>query len=289
MKRFFNIFLSFVIIALIMFLPACSDDNNDNDSNSNANEDYYLAIGYHSITFDKYSTIIYENTENNLVVINDNKIMLPHNAKFSISFNLEKNTDFELNNLNIVNFKLGKNLSGFTDGTKIYDIHNNQITLKNNLTISAIFEDFKTLGVAIFPIISDDETSIPTFSGIFDELDTLDKNLLLFYSKDASYESFATNNSQIIAKTSYTITATLLQNNTFELNICLETYFDTISIDAFLILKDNSNNYFFYHKPFDDDFINTPLLFNNLSNPNSNINKITLYLSFDLSTTDDGI
>ena len=102
MKRFFNIFLSLVIIALIIILPACSN-NNDDDNNSTANEEYYLALGYHSITFDKYTTIVYNNENNDKAVISETKIMLPHNSTFSVSFNTESNTDFQLNNSNYIN------------------------------------------------------------------------------------------------------------------------------------------------------------------------------------------
>ena len=278
MKRFFNIFLSFVIIALMIILPACSNNDND-DSNLNANEEYYLALGYHSITFDKYSTIIYDNTNNNLVIIDENKIMLPHNAKFSVSFNYESNPDFKLNNSNYINFNTGKILTGFTNGTKFYNTYNNLLTLKNNLSISATFENFKTLGVAILPVTNKNVNKLPNLSAAFDTLPTSHQDLLYYYSKDASYESFVNDTNQI--------TASLLHNNKFELDICLETYFDTISVNAYLVLKDESNIYYFFEKPFEEDFINKPLVFDNLSNSISNIDKITLSLSYDLSTKDE--
>lgn len=286
MKRFFNIFLSLVIISLIIILPACSN-NDDGDNNSNANEEYYLALGYYSITFDKYSSIIYDNKNNDKVMISDSKIMLPHNSKFSIAFNLNNNSDFKFNNSNYINFSTGKILSTFTDGNKFYDIHDNSITLKNNLEITATFENFKVLGVAIFPITANNETSIPNLSGSFDMPPTDYKDLLYYYSKDSSYESFANDTSQIVSKTTYKTTTTLLQDNKFELNICLETFLDTLSVQSYLILEDNSNNFYFYQKSFDDDFINTPVVFDNLSNPNSNIHKITLSLSYDLTTRDE--
>ena len=113
------------------------------------------------------------------------------------------------------------------------------------------------------------------------------KDLLYYYSKDGSYESFANDTSQIVSKTTYKTTTTLLQDNKFELNICLETFLDTLSVQSYLILEDNSNNFYFYQKSFDNDFINTPVVFDNLSNPNSNIHKITLSLSYDLTTRDE--
>ena len=285
MKRFFNIFLSLVIIAVILILPACSN-NDDDSSNSTANEEYYSALGYHSITFDKYTNIIYNNENNDKAVISETKIMLPHNSTFSVSFNTESNTDFHLNNSNHINFKTGKILSTFTDGSKNYDIHNNSIVLKDDLNISATFENFKTLGVAIFPIANDLD-SAPDLSGKFSEISTIHSNLLYYYSKDATYESFANDTNQIVSKTSYLTTAIPIQNNKFQLDVCLEIYFDTISVNAYLILKDESNNYYFFEKAFDDDFIDTPLVFDNLSNTYSNIDKITLSLSHDLTTKDE--
>ena len=213
--------------------------------------------------------------------------MLPHNSKFSIEFNAENNSDFELNNSNYINFKTGKILYSFTDESKNYDIYNNSVTLKNNLNISATFKDFKVLGVAIFPVTNSNQNEIPTLLGKFDSVSSINSNLLYYYSKDGSYDSFANDTNQIAYKTTYNTTATLLQNNKFELEICLEIFFDTTSVYSYLILQDSSNNYYFFNKNFEDDFINNSIIFDNLSSPNSNINKITLSLSYDLSTKDE--
>ena len=207
-------------------------------------------------------------------------------GKFSVSFNTENNVDFTLNNSNYINFSTGKILTSFTDGTKIFDINTNLITLKNNLNISANFENLQVLGVAIFQII-ENYTSLPNLSGKFDELPSDQPNLLYYYSKDASYESFANSTSQIVHKTGYLTTATMLENDKFELDICLEIFVDTININAYLILKDETNHYYFYEKPFSDDFINESLIFDNLLGENNNIKKITLSLCYDLSTRDE--
>ena len=287
MKRFLNIFLSFIILCLIIVLPACSNKDNNNSTNS-SNEEYYLALGYHSITFDKYSTINYDNSQNNLVNISENKIMLPHNAKFSISFNLEDNPEFELNNSNIINFNTGKILSGFTNDNDNYEINNNSITLKNNLNISAVFDNFKTLGVALFPITEENSTLLPTLSGKFNSITNIEPdNLLYYYSKDGSYESFENNNNQIVSMATYHTTTNLLQNNTFELDIWIEIYFNTTAVNAYLILEDGANNYYFYQKDFADDFINNSLNFESLSNENSSIEKIKISLTYDITTKDE--
>lgn len=284
MKRFFNIFLTFSIIACIMLLSACSNDK-DNDNAEFENPEYYLALGYHYITFDNYSTIIYDNTNNDKTIVANNKIMLPHNSKFSISFNLSSNTNFVSSNSNFINFETGKILSGFTDGTTNYNIYQNEIILKDNITLSATFENFKTAGVAIVSMI-DSETQKPDLSKSFNNMPNLD-DLLYYYSKDSSFESFASDNNKINSNTGYITTITSLENNKFELNIYLETYLETTKVYAYLILIDDNNCYYFFEKEFGDDFMNEILTFDNISNANCNIHKINLSLSYDLSTRDE--
>ncbi len=284
MKRFLNIFLSLVIIAFIFTLPACSNTDDDDNSNT-ANKEYYLALGYHSITLDNYTDIVYGNANNDKVTIDESTIMLPHNSKFSITFNLSNNTNFVFNNSNYICFETGKVLSNFTDGTNTYDIYENEITLKTDISISATFENFRTAGIAICPL-TDNETQKPDITKKFNTFPTT-PNLLCYYSTDSSFESFENNNEKIVATTVYLTTPIALQNNKFELDICLETYLDTTKVYAYLVLIDENNCFYFFEKEFGTDFMNETLVFDNLSNANSNISKIKLSLSHDLSTREE--
>lgn len=282
MKRFFSIFLCFLIMSFCPMLSAC--DNSNDNTPPTANPEYYLAIGYHKITFDRYSKIIYDNENSDKVEVDDNTIMLPHNSKFKVEFNLDDNTDFELNSSNYVNLSEGKILSGFSTSNKTYEI-DNDLTLKNDINISATFENIKPVGVAIYGEMDTPENNEAKaiFNGKLSQIP--DSDLLLYaYSPTGSYESFVNFEENIISNSTYII-STSKANNSVSIDITFEIFVGTNAVYGYLILKDENNNFYFFNKDFDTDFENQCLTFSNLSNNNSDNLNFSISLCYDLSTS----
>lgn len=282
MKRFFSIFLCFLIMLFCPTLSAC--DNSNDDTPPTANPEYYLAIGYHKITFDRYSKIIYDNENSDKVEVDKNTIMLPHNSKFKVEFNLENNNNFTLNNSNYINLKDGKILSGFSDGNRTYEI-DNSLTLKNDINISATFENVKPIGIAIYGEMDtpENDNAKELFNGKLTQIPDSD-SLLYSYSPTGSYESFVNFEEDIISNATYNM-STLKTNTTYSIDITFEIFVGTNAVYGYLILKDNNDNFYFFNKDFNSDFENQCLTFDNLSNSNSNISSFSISLCYDLSTS----
>lgn len=283
MKRFFSIFLCFLIMSFCPMLSAC--DNSNDNFEPTANPEYFLAVGYHKITFDRYTKIIYDNKNFDKVEIDDNTIMLPHNAKFKIEFNLENNTDFVLNSSNYVNLKESKILSGFSDSNKVYEVNTNNLILKNDINIFATFNNTKPVGVAIYGKMDTPENieDKPLFSGTLDKIPDSD-SLLYIYSTTGSYESFINFEENIISNATYKISVPTT-NNSFSIDVTFEIFVGTTAVYGYLILKDDDNNFYFINKDFDTDFENQCLTFDNLSKNNLNASNFSISLCYDLSTS----
>lgn len=179
----------------------------------------------------------------------------------------------------------GKVLSGFSIGNKTYGIDSN-LTLKNDINISATFENIKPVGVAILTTLEDDNSleSNVSLTGKFDEFPQTFSNLLYFYSSTGTLESF--NSKNILTNSTYQV-STIAHEDNFDLNLKLEVFIDTISVSINLILADENNNFYFLTKSTETDFVDNEIIFNNLANDTSKLNKISLTLCYDLSSANE--
>lgn len=293
MKNFIKTILCCFVAVTIFMCTSCSksDDNTEN-SQPTINAEYYKGLGYHTITFDNHTKIICENE--NKVTIDSNTIMVANNTNITIAFNTD-NSEYILNNGNYVSYTSGKILSSFNVNTSIIDLDNTTIKTKEDLSISANFSNFKTIGVAVYAAILHNEEYNKFVNNEFSNQEILSynsntittslNNLLFTYSNTATtkndfFETALNSNTTFKSETSN------LNNDKFKVKLSLEIFIETTEVFCYLILKDAENNIHLFKVDSHKDFFNNSISLENLSNENSNLDKIEIILSDNLSFSD---
>lgn len=297
MKRILKSLFSLFLILFVFVSVGCSENNSDTPNSQDTpttptiNEEYYKKLGYHTITYD--SNILIECTDENVVIIDTTKIMTPNNTSITIKFNETQNTGFENNNGKYINFSNGTYLSGFSVNTLTYNGNSSTIKVTTDLTISAKFTNFKTIGAAAYAIIPEDEESSKFKNNEFDELLTFDgnqisttlNNMFYFYATNLSLENYQTdklkNNIVLASKT------TIVDSQKFNANVAIEFPIDANEVYAYLLLVDENNNLILYFIENSQTVIGKSFEKSNISNSNSNLNSITIKLVADITTTDE--
>lgn len=281
MKNILKTALCCILCVICFTFTACSKKSNDNDS---VNEEYYSALGYHKIEFDSYTNIVYDADDK--VTISETKIMVPNNAEISLAFNAESNTSFTYNNGTYINFSEGVLLSGFKTEDTTYETTNTTIVVKDNLTVSAEFVNFKSIGIAIYLTTSKNEVvDIP--SGKLEYLQIDANNPLYFKAPEVSINGFnqstllINNNSNTALKTK----VTSIENNKFKVESKIEVYIETVTATVCLILTDKNSKIYLYKTDPITNIESSKTTFDNLSNKNSNLESLSVELSYDVSTT----
>lgn len=279
MKKILKTLLCFILICTSFICVSCSNKNDDNENGENvANKEYYLNLGYHSVTFDNYVTVSSESE--NKIVVSSTEIMVPNNSDISLEFNLSKNSSFEFSNGNYVNFSEGLILSGFEVGEKFYEVNNATLKVKEDITISAKLNKFKTVGIAVYAI--DNLSTSPEIpSGKMDNISIVNENPLYFYANSVSASGF--NESNINTNTELSTSVTLLEDNKFSAQIFMAIYEETLAVKINLILSDEESNIYLFEFEYDGAFWNTPITIENLDNKNSNLSSLTLILGNDIN------
>ncbi len=282
MKKFLNLILCFVVAIIACALTSCSDGSKNNGQNTQ-NEEYYRAIGYHSITYDKYISIISD--KENIVSITTTKCMVKHNSKITITHNETLDDDFVSNNGNFVNFKTGIVLSSFKVNDKTYETNDATITVKNDLEIESNLSNFHTLGVAINAICNRTPEKLD-LSHKFDNIETQLENCLYFYASDPQIQNFSQDN--LIASTSIiSSTENIPYSDQFNLVVSAEIFTDSSDVFIYLILRDSENKFYLHEIEVGSNFLDKEITISKLSNNNSNLNKIKLTLSHDITVKDE--
>ena len=278
MKNFLKKLICFTLIISSLMATSCSKKNNDNDKDD-VNKDYYYALGYHLITFDRYTSITTDSE--NKVVVSDTEIMIPNNTEVSLEFNLSNNNNFALSNENYVSFSDGLVLSGFTVGEKFYEVHETTFKVKSDITISAKLNKFKTVGIAVYAI--DNLLFQPEVeTGKLSSISVMNQNPLHFFTT-TSVSPSGFDISNISTNTALSTHATSLENNKFKVNVSMAIFVETIDVKINLILSDEESNIYLFENEFDGDFWNKPISIKNLSNKNSNLDEFILTLGFDVT------
>lgn len=265
-------------MTLVCNISACSK----NDNVEVLNEDYYSALGYHSITIDEYATI--SSDKNNLVVISKTKYMAKHNSTINVLFNIETNSDFIQNNGNVINFKEGQLLSGFQINANFYNTENASIIVKENLEIKSVLSNFNAVGIAINSICNRTPTKLDLSNKIENIENTLE-DCLYFYANSPAIEDFSEDN--LITNTTIKSSIENLQNNMFNLIISAEIFNDTTEVYIYIILRDENNDIYLYETEFKTNYLNEEIVINHFSNENSMLNAIKLTLSHDITVKDE--
>lgn len=280
MKNILKTTLCFILCVICFTFTACSKKSNDDDS---VNEDYYSALGYHKIEFDSYTNIVYDADDK--VTISETKIMVPNNAEISLVFNAESNTSFTYNNGTYINFSEGVLLSGFKAEDTTYETTNTTIVVKDDLTVSAEFVNFKSIGVAIYLSTTNNSPEVP--SGKLEYLQIDANNPLYFKAPEISPDGFNetilnnNNNSNVRLKSK----VTLSENNKFKVESIVEYYIEAISATVCLILTDSDSNIYLFTTETVNNIESTKIVFENLSNKNSNLEYLSVKFLIDISTT----
>lgn len=270
--------LCLCLISIVFIVSGCSKNDDTTTEEPIANKEYYTLSGYHTITIDNYTKITADETVD-LVSISKTELMVPNNSKVTVSFDYENNKDFSFNNENYINISSGLVLSDFNfDETNIDN--NSTKTIKKDVSISANLESFKILGVAVFATSSDNPDLSP-YSGKLQSTNDFN-SLLYFITEDDSADNFETN--EVSTNTIVKVTSNI-SNNKLEAVADIEVYAETTTAYIYLIIKDSSDNYFLY-KSDNTLSLNESLTIDSLSSDNSKLNKITIFVSDDISTKD---
>lgn len=278
MKNFLKKLICFTLIISSFMATSCSKKNNDNDKDD-VNKDYYYALGYHLITFDRYTSITTDSE--NKVVVSDTEIMIPNNTEVSLEFNLSDNESFEMSNDNYVSFSEGLILSGFNANNKFHEIDEATFKVKTDLTISAKLNKFKTVGIAVYAI--DDLLFQPEVeTGKLSSISVMNQNPLHFFTT-TSVSPSGFDISNISTNTALSTHATSLENNKFKVYASMAIFVETIDVKINLILSDEESNIYLFEHEFEGTFLNTPINIKNLSNKNSNLDEFILTLGFDVT------
>lgn len=278
MKNFLKKLICFTLIISSFMATSCSKKNNDNDKDD-VNKDYYYALGYHLITFDRYTRITTDSE--NKVVVSDTEIMIPNNTEVSLEFNLSDNESFEMSNDNYVSFSEGLILSGFNANNKFHEIDEATFKVKTDLTISAKLNKFKTVGIAVYAI--DDLLFQPEVeTGKLTSISVMNQNPLHFFTT-TSVSPSGFDISNISTNTALSTHATSLENNKFKVYASMAIFVETIDVKINLILSDEESNIYLFENEFDGDFWNKPISIKNLSNKNSNLEEFVLTLGLDIN------
>ena len=279
MKNILKTTLCFILCVICFTFTACSKKSNDDNS---VNEEYYSSLGYHKIEFDSYTNIVYDADDK--VTISETKIMVPNNAEISLAFNAESNTSFTYNNGTYINFSEGVLLSGFKAEDTTYET-TNTIVVKDDLTVSAEFVNFKSIGAAIYLSTTNNSPEVP--SGKLEYLQIDANNPLYFKAPEISPDGFNetilnnNNNSNVRLKSK----VTLSENNKFKVESIVEYYIEAISATVCLILTDSDSNIYLFTTETVNNIESTKIVFENLSNKNSNLEYLSVKFSIDISTT----
>ncbi len=270
--------LCLCLISIIFIVSGCSKNNDTTTEEPTKNKEYYTLLGYHTITIDNYVKITADETVD-LVSISKTELMVPNNSKVTISFDLENNKDFSFNNENYINISSGLVLSSFNYDEAIID-NGSTKTIKKDVSISANLESFKILGIAVFAASSNSPDLSP-YSGKFQSPSDFN-SLLYFISEDDTADSFKTDK---VSTNTIVKVSSNTSNNKLEAVADIEVYAETTTAYIYLILKDSSDNYYLY-KSDNTLSLNESLTIDSLSSENSKLNKITIFVSDDISTKD---
>ena len=254
MKTISKYLLCFLFIFSIIFVASCSKNKTKAPETTPVpNEEYYAMLGYHTITFDTHTKILYEGEDK--VVLENNKIMLPNNSTISLEYDLENNSNITLNHNNYFDFINGKVLVGFKSNDTSISLTDTTFKVKENLNISADFIDFDIIGIANYQIRPDFDLSID-ISGRYTNLENMLKDTVYFYTTNSSVENFQ--DSKLISNGTEDVYTTTISENKFKLNVELEIFMETTDITIYLIIKDANNGYYLFEaqssvKEFTDD------------------------------------
>lgn len=274
MRKYFKSILCILMCVIALNLSSCSNKNKDNNEEELlAKIEYYYALGYHKISFDNNVKIAVD--EEKHVVLSESIIMAQNNTDISISFNNENNPNFSLSNDNFANFETGLILSGFNVNEIFYEISDATFKIKTDVTISAKFNRFKTIGVAVYNI-SDDFPTVDIPKGKFDTLSTSIENPLFFYATELTQSAFSKNNLE--ANTELESTVTTNNDGTFSVYVHMSIYLETTDVKICLILYDEENNSYFSSFNHTGEFRDTDIEIDGLNNAYSSLKLITLKL-----------
>lgn len=275
------LFCCFVVIITFSCI-SCSDDSNENESANTLNEEYYSALGYHTIEFDSYLTISCE--DENMITINSQKVMVPNNTNITLNFDTENNDNFVKNNKNFINFSEGTILSGFIVNENHIDIENATIKVKENLTISSNIISFEIVGLAYDQIVTATQNNIDC-SGKFNSITDAVSTLKYFYTSSCKISEF--NNSKVTSNGTQNLSASQTQDSKFKLDAEIEIYIETIDINLYFILKDSNNNFYLIETDKSKTSLTSPFTLTDLSSQNCKLDQITISLSTDITTKNE--
>ncbi len=278
-----------VLITIAFLLPGCSNSKNNNlgDSSTPTSEEYYEHIGYHKITFSK--NIIISSEPADTVGASENKILIKNNAEITISYNTT-NTDYVYNNGIYINKKEGTFISAFQANENFIDTQNATVKVKDDLIITEDIKDYSIHGIAAYYVVSNtNEESNKFKEQKFSNSEilkienntaiTLLNHFKFIYTSGNSIADFKTDKLQtnVIFKSS-TINLSLQK---FQLNICLDTYFETLETYLYLILEDEQHNLYF-QKLTNGEYAEGCTEVSNLSNKNSNLHTVKITITKNL-------
>ncbi|MBR7172287.1 MAG: hypothetical protein IKD36_00610 [Clostridia bacterium] len=283
MKNFLKRFLCLALIISCFAITSCSNNKDDEDDETESKIEYYSALGYHVVYFDKYTSIVCDDEDK--VVISNSKIMVPNNTEISLEFNLSNNENFEMSNENYVSFADGLVLSGFNVDGKFYEISEATFKVKTNVSVSAKLNKFKTVGIAVYAI--DDVLFQPEVeTGKLTSISVMNQNPLHFFTNTSvSPTGFSLSN--LTSNTELSTSVTSLENNKFKVSVSMAIFIETIDVKINLILSDEESNIYLFEHEFDGDFLNTEISIKNLSNKNSNLDEFVLKLGTEIDINDE--